>query len=188
MKKSYFELLKDPRWQKKRLEIMERDGWSCRRCSDCESTLSVHHQYYEKGFDPWDYDSATLITLCDPCHKKDEQKRILIARSIAHLDQKQQLMTLGYISGIALHSDSTLKVQLKGIHFCLGLADSWGVNGSSMAELFTTKKESLYERYEVDHYAMSEIREFTSTPPPKGGKIITRGIMIAVRNILGEFK
>lgn len=73
--KPYSEKLKDPRWQRKRLEIMERDDFSCKICMDCESTLNVHHSYYGKGLDPWDYDSEYLMTLCEECHKDVEQKR-----------------------------------------------------------------------------------------------------------------
>ena len=54
-KKKYSDKMKDPRWQKKRLEIFERDGWSCCRCGDTESTLNVHHLRYVPGHDPWDY-------------------------------------------------------------------------------------------------------------------------------------
>ena len=39
--KTYLEKLKDPRWQKKRLEILERDGWKCMACGEKEKTLRV---------------------------------------------------------------------------------------------------------------------------------------------------
>jgi hypothetical protein len=67
-KKSYSEKLKDPRWQKKRLEILQRDGFNCCICGDENSTLHVHHRYYINGRDPWDYDDNILTTLCDGCH------------------------------------------------------------------------------------------------------------------------
>ena len=67
-RKSYNELLRDPRWQKKRLKILERDGWACRRCGDKEEMLNVHHECYEKGKDPCEYSDATLTTLCETCH------------------------------------------------------------------------------------------------------------------------
>jgi hypothetical protein len=65
-KTSYGEKLKDPRWQRKRLGILERDGWSCRICSDSETTLHVHHIEY--GGDPWDVPDNLLVTLCEHCH------------------------------------------------------------------------------------------------------------------------
>lgn len=68
MSKSYSEKLKDPRWQKKRLEILERDDWCCQCCFDTENTLSVHHVKYIKGREPWDYDESYFITLCSSCH------------------------------------------------------------------------------------------------------------------------
>ena len=65
----YSELLKDPRWQKRRLETLERDNWKCLICNDKESTLHVHHKWYVKGLKPWEYRETCLITLCDSCHK-----------------------------------------------------------------------------------------------------------------------
>ena len=64
---TYSEKLKDPRWQKKRLEVMQRDDWKCRDCGQKEKTLQVHHCFYEK--EPWDAPSDLLLTVCDQCHK-----------------------------------------------------------------------------------------------------------------------
>lgn len=64
----YSDKLKDPRWQKKRLEIFERDNWACVLCCDHESTLNVHHVEYIKNKEPWDYDDKYLWTLCNKCH------------------------------------------------------------------------------------------------------------------------
>jgi|WetSurMetagenome_2_1015567.scaffolds.fasta_scaffold161764_2 hypothetical protein len=75
----YYEKLKDPRWQKKRLEILERDEWSCRNCGDHETTLHVHHIFYLPKNDPWEISNGFLITLCEKCHKSgpcnDEYKK-----------------------------------------------------------------------------------------------------------------
>lgn len=60
--------LRDPRWQKKRLEILERDNWQCQICSDEESNLQVHHRAYDKGIEPWDHLDDALVTLCEGCH------------------------------------------------------------------------------------------------------------------------
>jgi len=64
---TYAEKLKDPRWQRKRLEIMERDGFACRDCKSTEKTLEVHHCAY-RGGDPWQTPDALLMTLCSECH------------------------------------------------------------------------------------------------------------------------
>lgn len=70
LKSEYVERLKDPRWQKKRLEILNRDSFSCRECGDKESTLHVHHLFYSGGFGsyPWATPDWGLITLCESCH------------------------------------------------------------------------------------------------------------------------
>ena len=60
--------LKDPRWQKLRLQIMERDGFRCVICGDDKKTLNVHHVIYKKR-NPWDYPEYLYQTLCEDCHK-----------------------------------------------------------------------------------------------------------------------
>lgn len=65
---TYAEKLKDPRWQKKRLEVLNRDEFTCRYCGDTKTTLHVHHLYYSKGAEPWDYDECELLTVCEDCH------------------------------------------------------------------------------------------------------------------------
>lgn len=65
---SYAEKLKDPRWQKKRLEILERDGWQCQGCGQQSKMLSVHHSYYTWGMNPWDYPNDSLFAVCENCH------------------------------------------------------------------------------------------------------------------------
>lgn len=74
--KTYAEKLRDPRWQKKRLEVMERDGFECKRCRDKSSTLTVHHLCYLKKTEPWDYDKCFMVTLCENCHKHVEQPSV----------------------------------------------------------------------------------------------------------------
>lgn len=66
----YWEKLRDPRWQQCRLRVMERDQWMCRTCYAEGVTLNIHHAYYEKGRDPWDYPEESLRTLCEECHER----------------------------------------------------------------------------------------------------------------------
>lgn len=68
---NYQEKLSDPRWQKKRLKIFERDNWTCRKCGDQSTTLAIHHLYYLDNTDPWDYPDDALLTLCKTCHDKE---------------------------------------------------------------------------------------------------------------------
>jgi len=72
---TYADKLKDPRWQKKRLEILQRDMWTCQYCYDNESMLVVHHTLYIADTEPWDYPDSYLITLCEECHTKEREER-----------------------------------------------------------------------------------------------------------------
>lgn len=83
MASKYSEKLKDPRWQKKRLEILERDKWTCRICEDTTSTLVVHHRDYLPGKEPWEYPDDLLITLCEDCHI-EEMGREELEQSLIH--------------------------------------------------------------------------------------------------------
>ena len=58
-----------------RLSVLQRDEFSCQRCCDAESTLTVHHLYYEKGKDPWEYPLEALLTLCESCHTAEHEER-----------------------------------------------------------------------------------------------------------------
>lgn len=109
--KSYADKLKDPRWQKRRLEIMQRDKFHCRRCGDGTTTLNVHHLIYDKGKSPWDYPDDLLVTLCGACHASAEDRTLKILKAhlsltLIHPKVLQQVLVLirdyfGAASGLA---------------------------------------------------------------------------------------
>jgi hypothetical protein len=66
----YFQDLKNPKWQQKRLEIMKRDEFTCKDCGAKDTELQVHHKVYTKDAKPWEYNNRTLITLCKKCHEE----------------------------------------------------------------------------------------------------------------------
>jgi hypothetical protein len=66
---TYAEKLKDPRWQKRRLEVLQAYDFKCCDCGADDKTLHVHHMIYRKGKEPWDYEPmADLVALCEDCH------------------------------------------------------------------------------------------------------------------------
>jgi hypothetical protein len=67
---TYSEKLRDPRWQRKRLEIMKRDDFACMNCKSKDKTLVVHHRVYINGREPWEYENHSLETLCEECHNR----------------------------------------------------------------------------------------------------------------------
>lgn len=81
--KSYWQKLKDPKWQKKRLEIMQRDEFTCQACFEKDKTLNVHHRLYRKGKSPWEYDDCDLVTLCEDCHSKVTKENAEITEWLA---------------------------------------------------------------------------------------------------------
>jgi len=83
---TYAEKLKSPLWQKKRLEIMERAGFACEGCGSRTETLHVHHGYYERSLEPWEYDGLTLWCLCESCHVLAQEALRDVQFEIAHLN------------------------------------------------------------------------------------------------------
>lgn len=57
----------DPRWQKLRLQVFERDKWRCVGCGDSTSTLVAHHKKYVGEI--WESPLSDLQTLCMNCHE-----------------------------------------------------------------------------------------------------------------------
>jgi hypothetical protein len=76
---AYQKKLLDPRWQKKRLKILERDDWTCTVCGRIDRTLHVHHEEYFG--DPWDISDNKLSTVCCVCHEEkhlpNETKKVV---------------------------------------------------------------------------------------------------------------
>lgn len=62
----YKKKLLNPKWQRKRLEILDRDDFTCTVCGDTETELQIHHKKYTG--EPWQANSDDLTTLCSHCH------------------------------------------------------------------------------------------------------------------------
>jgi hypothetical protein len=124
----YIELLRDPRWQRKRLEVMGRDNFECTQCGDDSSTLNVHHGYYEKSKMPWEYPTSTLWTLCEACHAEVEEWRRQLNRAIGGLDPCHMDHIRGYALGLKSFEDPDLKIQIVSYEAACGFADFWGVD------------------------------------------------------------
>jgi hypothetical protein len=74
-KSEYSQKLLDPRWQKKRLEILSRDEFECQICCETTKTLHVHHKIYFKGKEPWEITNEYLTTLCRDCHEEEPRRK-----------------------------------------------------------------------------------------------------------------
>lgn len=95
---TYSEKLRDPRWQRKRLEILNRDDFTCRDCGDKDHTLHIHHCLYGRGKEPWEAPADELRTLCEECHEErssiEHDVKLEFSRLLARLrkDQISELM------------------------------------------------------------------------------------------------
>jgi len=70
-KNGFYEQYRDPRWQKKRLKILDRDKFTCQSCGEQKEFLNIHHRSpYEKDLKVWEYENEELITFCESCHKQ----------------------------------------------------------------------------------------------------------------------
>jgi hypothetical protein len=114
--KTYSDKLKDPRWQRKRLEIFERDNWTCVLCGDATNTLHIHHKVYFKNTDPWGYSSEHLETLCVSCHENEHE---IISES-REPERKQEHLLIkqhgdNHLTAIQTHIDILMQKLSKGV-------------------------------------------------------------------------
>lgn len=65
---TYSKKLASPKWQRKRLEILNRDNFTCQSCGSDKYELHVHHFKYSNTGKPEDVNDEDLITYCSHCH------------------------------------------------------------------------------------------------------------------------
>lgn len=89
---NYSELLSTTKWRTKRVEILFRDNFQCKKCDRRENVLKlykeakfaayffkkveveervhleVHHKLYRENYAPWAQPNSDLVTLCRECH------------------------------------------------------------------------------------------------------------------------
>lgn len=129
--KSYYEKLKDPRWQKRRLEIMDRAKFACEKCFAADKTLNVHHALYRKGADPWDYADGELQCLCEDCHEQTHIVRTAIDEALARVPEYHEQI-LGYIEGLTILREGPLTdptpVDVRDAEYSMGLGQAAGLS------------------------------------------------------------
>ena len=121
---SYAEKLRDPRWQKKRLEVMERDGWGCVNCGAASKSLNVHHKHEDYRIEPWDHENETMVTLCDTCHERLHEKLKFVRAKLEDMDMLHGVWKMLSFGGgmivfdllIKFHDDSVAMGYMEGRH------------------------------------------------------------------------
>lgn len=79
---NYAEQLRHPKWQKKRLEVLQEAEFTCQCCGDSDSPLHVHHRRYVKGRMPWEYGGNELVVVCGSCHGVEHEARKLVLEAL----------------------------------------------------------------------------------------------------------
>lgn len=134
---AYSDLLRDPRWQKKRLEILERDGWQCRECGDDKATLHVHHLWYPKGA-PWEAPGDILMTLCERCHEEagDSARESLegLGRALTFLSS-----STNPCYGLWSALECAMHEGLPDHPFMVGGAIEWAISDPAMLKWITER-------------------------------------------------
>lgn len=137
----YWELLRRPEWQRKRLEIMQRDGFKCVECGEKERTLNVHHCYYTKGAMPWDYPGEALRTLCEPCHEDYSGSLAALQKVVGKMGREQIEALRGAASAVLLLSKIIPHIVLEGAD---GPVDGLNPFDCGVADYFGVGVENLY--------------------------------------------
>lgn len=97
----YSQLLLDPRWQKRRLEMLKEADWACQCCLDTTKTLHVHHIRYIKGRKPWEYSDSELRVLCKDCHADEHKVQKIFAQLSIDSPEPMAIISLclGFLQG-----------------------------------------------------------------------------------------
>jgi hypothetical protein len=161
-RKSYWELLKDPQWQRKRLEVLQREDFACQWCGAKDVTLHVHHTYYTKGAKPWEYPDRSLMVLCENCHELGTIRKAeldeLAGSLFSSLDALEQL--IGYASALVAREevDTEPRASYMEIATCgeiMGVADYFGVKYADVTAASEFDEETLI--YHTDYFTLQKL-------------------------------
>jgi 5-methylcytosine-specific restriction endonuclease McrA len=106
---SYHDKLLDPRWQRRRLQILLRDNFTCQECFDSKKTIHVHHKIYRFNIDPWDYPDEDLITLCEDCHEESITENVKIREKTVFEDIASGIVSKPYTPELSLLLDHLIE-------------------------------------------------------------------------------
>lgn len=120
--KSYSELLKDPHWQRRRLEILNRSNFTCESCESGDKTLHVHHKLYRKGAMPWEYENQELQALCEDCHTEQHIFRERLNEAVAYIQSCDMDVLLGFAEALAARAECTEEVVIRSAEHAMGVS------------------------------------------------------------------
>lgn len=126
----YSEMLKDPRWQRRRLEILNNADFTCENCGSKEKTLHVHHMFYRRGHKPWEYQDHVYRVLCEDCHELIGDLQAELSEAVCLLGRTELEVLVGIAKAAGLVGQNTVRFRTPTEE--MGACLFWGIN---MAEL-----------------------------------------------------
>jgi hypothetical protein len=106
---SYKEQLTHHNWQRKRLEIFQRDNFACRICGKKDIQIHVHHICYLKNKNINDYHNNLLITLCSECHENETYEGMINIYSQNLINNLAYLLDLNLCEMMKLIDEISIK-------------------------------------------------------------------------------
>ena len=97
---SYSEDLKNPQWQRKRLQQLDAAKWECSECGTGKRTLEVHHCWYERDTKPWEYPDECYRVLCSICHDNWHAAKLECDKLFANYSMTQLEQAAGLLVGL----------------------------------------------------------------------------------------
>ncbi len=122
VKMSYAEQLKHPNWQRKRLDKLNEQNWTCESCDSTEDTLHVHHKEYKKGRMAWEYSLEELEVLCKDCHQEHHEHAEIRQAAISAImaEHEWEFNSLVIAMSARLQSDEITSIWIDPIAFFIG--------------------------------------------------------------------
>jgi hypothetical protein len=113
---AYSALLQRPEWKRKRMEIMERDGFVCTQCKapgTPENYLQVDHKLYMPGSLPWEISNSYLQTVCVKCHKRFTELRRRVQELIGEMNMYELPAAVDMLEGFWGNSPKLVESRLR---------------------------------------------------------------------------
>jgi len=130
----FWEKYKDPRWQKRRLEMMNFYSFKCGHCGSADKTLNVHHRIYRKGKNPWEYEDHELQCLCEDCHERSHALHKSVKECLVMLDDAVVAVVLGYVQSCMATDYPDGAMYVHNLETATGVADYCHVSVDTLSK------------------------------------------------------
>lgn len=159
----FFEQYKRPEWQRKRLEVMEAAGFRCQECDTGEATLNVHHKLYVRGRKPWEYTTDELECLCEPCHKKNHERRDELKQLVGKMPSHLVDQILGYARAVHVYDIGDGVIEVRSYEQAIGVAERVGIKAVQAYDVINLVSDGWIETEDLDNLC----DYFLGAPIPK---------------------